>query len=93
MMEEDYTVSFTISANVGEGGVIYRGATGDPVATDLVALRPGDTAGFGNVSTYTLGLNEVYVDIEALPAPLRPVAYLSSPWRLTSEWYEWPLER
>ena len=33
------------------------------------------------------------LDIEALPAPLRPVAYLSSPWRLTSEWYEWPLER
>lgn len=33
------------------------------------------------------------LDIEALPAPLRPVAYLSSPWRLTSEWYEWSLER
>ena len=29
------------------------------------------------------------LDIEALPAPLRPVAYLSPNWRLTSEWYQW----
>jgi hypothetical protein len=32
------------------------------------------------------------LDIEALPAPLRPLAYLSAPWRLTSEWSEWPIE-
>lgn len=31
------------------------------------------------------------LDIESLPAPLRPVAYLSKNWRLTSEWYQWPL--
>ncbi len=31
------------------------------------------------------------LDIEALPAPLRPVAYLSPEWRLASEWYSWPL--
>ena len=31
------------------------------------------------------------LDIEALPAPLRPMAYLSSDWRLSSEWYSWPL--
>lgn len=31
------------------------------------------------------------LDIEALPAPLRPLAYLSGKWRLTSEWYVWPL--
>lgn len=29
------------------------------------------------------------LDIEALPAPLRPVAYLSPDWRLTSEWSQW----
>ncbi|MGI9332994.1 MAG: DUF4390 domain-containing protein [Gammaproteobacteria bacterium] len=29
----------------------------------------------------------VRLDIEALPAPLRPLAYLSSPWRLRSEWH------
>lgn len=31
------------------------------------------------------------LDIESLPAPLRPLAYLSGDWRLTSEWYTWPL--
>lgn len=31
------------------------------------------------------------LDIESLPAPLRPVAYLSADWRLTSDWYAWPL--
>ncbi|ROR34250.1 DUF4390 domain-containing protein [Inmirania thermothiophila] len=32
------------------------------------------------------------LDIEALPAPLRPLAYLSPGWRLASEWYAWRLE-
>ena len=31
------------------------------------------------------------LDIESLPAPLRPVAYLSGDWRLASEWYQWRL--
>ena len=31
------------------------------------------------------------LDIESLPAPLRPVAYLSGDWRLTSDWFQWPL--
>ena len=33
------------------------------------------------------------LDIEALPAPLRPLAYLSSRWRLKSAWYTWPIRR
>ncbi len=32
------------------------------------------------------------LDIEALPSPLRPVAYLSSLWRRSSEWSTWPIE-
>jgi hypothetical protein len=31
------------------------------------------------------------LDIESLPLPLRPVAYLSSAWDLTSEWHAWLL--
>ncbi len=31
------------------------------------------------------------LDIESLPAPLRPVAYLSEDWRLVSKWYSWSL--
>lgn len=33
-----------------------------------------------------------YLDLEALPAPMRPMAYISAQWRLESEWYEWPLQ-
>jgi hypothetical protein len=32
------------------------------------------------------------LDIEALPAPLRPLAYLSRGWHLSSDWYSWPLK-
>ncbi len=31
------------------------------------------------------------LDIEALPSPLRPLAYLSGEWRLASPWFTWPL--
>lgn len=31
------------------------------------------------------------LDIEALPAPLRLLAYLSSDWRVSSHWYAWDL--
>ena len=33
------------------------------------------------------------LDIEALPSPLRPIAYLSPGWRLNSGWFEWRIER
>lgn len=31
------------------------------------------------------------LDIRALPSPLRPLAYLSNAWRLSSDWYAWSL--
>ena len=34
---------------------------------------------------------KVSLDIEALPLPLRPTAYLSSAWKLASPWTTWPL--
>lgn len=30
---------------------------------------------------------QTHLDIESLPVPLRPIAYLSSQWRLSSRWY------
>ena len=32
------------------------------------------------------------LDIEALPSPLRPIAYLSPQWRLNTGWFEWQVE-
>ena len=31
------------------------------------------------------------LDIESLPAPMRPLAYISSDWQLQSDWYSWSL--
>ena len=31
------------------------------------------------------------LDIESLPLPLRPLAYLGKGWKLTSGWSQWPL--
>jgi hypothetical protein len=33
------------------------------------------------------------LDIEALPTPVRLLAYVSSAWDMDSEWYQWPLVR
>jgi hypothetical protein len=35
---------------------------------------------------------QIYLDIESLPVPLRPIAYLSSQWRLSSSWSLCPLK-
>lgn len=32
------------------------------------------------------------LDIESLPLPLRPLAYLGTGWKLTSGWNQWPLK-
>lgn len=32
------------------------------------------------------------LDIESLPTPMRPLAYISNEWQLQSDWYEWPLQ-
>ena len=34
-----------------------------------------------------------HLDIESLPAPMQPLAYISSDWQLSSGWYEWPLQK
>lgn len=45
-------------------------------------LEPGET--------YSVEMR-VDLDIEALPLPLRPLAYLSPSWNLSSGWTSWPL--
>ena len=36
---------------------------------------------------------KVSLDIEELPLPLRPMAYLRPAWKLASSWTKWPLTR
>jgi hypothetical protein len=32
------------------------------------------------------------LDLDALPRPLRTVAYITPDWRLVSDWYQWRLD-
>jgi len=36
---------------------------------------------------------KTHLDLDSLPAPMRPLAYISSDWRLESDWYKWPLQQ
>lgn len=64
-----------------------RGALGHierfPVVDETLLLPPDATF---------QGRVRASLDIEALPAPMRPRAYLSPSWRLKSEWYTWRVE-
>ncbi|VAW99979.1 hypothetical protein MNBD_GAMMA22-1068 [hydrothermal vent metagenome] len=43
-----------------------------------------------NGSTHLVKLR-TYLDLDSLPGPIRPLAYLSPEWRLESDWYIWSL--
>ena len=45
-----------------------------------------------STDAYYAGRIRARLDIEALPSPLRPIAYLSPSWRLNSGWFEWRIE-
>ena len=45
-----------------------------------------------NGSQYIVRLR-TRLDLESLPAPMRPLAYISSDWHLESNWYQWPLQQ
>lgn len=59
------------------------GTIDDYPLIDRELLRAGEQ--------YT-GTLRARLDIEKLPAPLRPLAYLSSQWRLSSDYYRWSLQ-
>lgn len=52
---------------------------------DVTSVGPAD-------ANYELNVR-VSLNIESLPAPLRPVAYTSLDWRLNSGWTTWTVER
>lgn len=53
-----------------------------PVVENHLLQRPGEY----------LARIQAQLDIEALPSPLSPLAYLSDDWRLSSDWYTWKLD-
>ena len=69
------------------------------VTRDAALHTLGDLQRMRLVTTDELSPDEEYhvrlraeLDIESLPLPLRPLAYLGKGWKLTSEWSQWPLK-
>jgi Domain of unknown function (DUF4390) len=55
---------------------------------DLPVLNPAD---FEPNSKYSAEI-KVFLDIEALPLPLRSIAFLIPQWYISSGWYTWSLD-
>jgi hypothetical protein len=78
------TVTFTFTANstIATRATRYIGATGSSastsLATDKVALLPGQASTFANYTNYSRGLNGIVVDVAGLPAATTPAQLLAS---------------
>jgi hypothetical protein len=58
---------------------------------DLDALRLINAQRLEHGEKYNAGLR-VALDVEALPSPMRPWAWISNDWQLDSGWYTWQLK-
>lgn len=72
----------------------------DYVTRDAAIAALGDIRGLDLVSIDRLEPNREYevhlqasLDVESLPLPLKPMAYLLPSWKLSSGWTKWPLQR
>lgn len=67
-----------------EAALTHLGELKDFPLLDKHLINPDD-------ESYQVYL-QTHLDIESLPVPLRPIAYFSSQWRLSSNWYLCPLQ-
>jgi len=58
---------------------------------DVVNLPILDAGLLSPDETYNVRL-QASLDLDALPVPMRVAGYFSSDWRISSEWYSWPLQ-
>lgn len=74
-----------------ESGVTENFASLNTLLHALGRIRnsPVDAAGKLTTGEYYRAALSVALDIESLPLPLRPTAYLSSQWHLNSPWFQW----
>jgi len=66
-----------------EAALYALGEIGDLLLVSRAELLPGEA--------YQLRLR-ADLEIESLPLPLQPLAYLGRGWRLTTGWTQWPLQ-
>lgn len=65
-----------------DAALVAMGTLRDFPLLDAKLVEPGNS--------YEVDL-QAELDIEALPSPLRPLAYVTPAWRLESDWYTWSL--
>lgn len=76
-------------------GELYNFSTLSGALAVMASLRDFwvmDKAAYLPGKRYTVGI-KVTLDRDALPLPLRPVAYTNSQWYLSSDWTLWPLTK
>jgi Domain of unknown function (DUF4390) len=65
-------------------------------ALDLISTlrdyRLIETSNISDEGSYVAGM-KVTFERDALPLPLRPIAYTNPQWYLSSDWYLWPLKK
>ena len=83
---------FLVSQLPGDGGRSF-------VTRDAAVAALGELKGLPLVSASNLDPDTRYevqlkaeLDIEELPLPLRPMAYLRPSWKLSTGWTKWPIE-
>ncbi len=65
----------------------------DAAIRDLGRIREipiAEAAQLDSSRDYRVGIR-ARLDLDSLPAPLRPIAYISPSWRMSSGWYQWTL--
>lgn len=78
-LQTDYEQSFVTR----ESALVALGEIEDFVLLNHSQLIPGEP--------YVLSVKS-FLDIEALPLPLRPLAYIDPRWNLSSDWKSWRLQ-
>jgi hypothetical protein len=83
---------FVVSQVPGEGGRSF-------VTREAAIAALGEIQGLGLIDAARLDPKNDYqvhlkaeLDIEELPLPLRPMAYLRPSWKLSTGWSRWPLK-
>ncbi len=82
-----------VVTNLNSGADNYYADRAAAIAAmgDVVNLPILDAGLLSPHETYSVRM-QASLDLEALPVPMRVAGYFSSDWRISSEWYSWPLQ-
>jgi hypothetical protein len=82
-----------VVTNINSGADNYYPDSGSAIAAmgEVVNLPILDADLLNPDERYSVRM-QASLDLEALPVPIRVVSYFSSNWRISSEWFSWPLQ-